>query len=695
MDPRQVASLHEKASEHYVRGEYAEAVAAWKQLLLVDPHDEKAQEGVRMSSLLADSTDELPDFPAPTFPEDEPREPDGLMTRLHEVELRIEAGDFHGAIRSAEELCAEHADDPDVLSTLAQAYAAAGDSERAAETTAKLLSLDPAYAEAAKLLEECRQVSPPQSTLGMVVLRDGREGEPEALLPGEADLLAEPRLAPPAPVAEQAARGRANEYRPPPKDHSSRREAGPGGPDAPAEAQRESVPSKPAPAPQGESRSEDPAAAALKQRVSELWVLAKGAAAKGEDDEALGLLSRLLILDERNQDAMALEEEVRARVENEARKIQEWVEEGARCFDEGRIEEARQLFLKTLERAPTHREALVFLERVDHQLSKHRETTPAVSASRGAAELGEPASTPSAAVAVPQSGTPEPEPFDLEPGADYGDLGSEPQAAQPAQVHAPAAPSRRSRFHLPGRRAMLLGAAGIGLLTGCAVLAWWLSRPGDSPAAEASVAAPRGRSAPAAGNVRPDRLPGPKSKSTGEPVTPPRAGADDAAKRVVDEMARGERAMAAGRYDAAILAFDSVLGVQPDHEEARRRLLDAGEAYRRGKADTEQFGKARRAFETGEYESALRMFYRLPEGTVDASRLGLCKAAGWYNLGLIALRAADCGQAVSHFAEAAALLPADPEVRRARTLAAACQSRRKDRAYYDIVESLPFRDLSD
>ncbi|HEX5042104.1 MAG TPA: tetratricopeptide repeat protein [Candidatus Polarisedimenticolaceae bacterium] len=45
-------ALHERASQHYLSGEFAEALAAWEELLRLNPADERAQEGTRLSRMM-------------------------------------------------------------------------------------------------------------------------------------------------------------------------------------------------------------------------------------------------------------------------------------------------------------------------------------------------------------------------------------------------------------------------------------------------------------------------------------------------------------------------------------------------------------------------------------------------------------------------------------------------------------------
>ena len=49
---KQIENLHQQASTLYLQGEYVAALGAWRQLLKLDPRDERAREGVRLCELL-------------------------------------------------------------------------------------------------------------------------------------------------------------------------------------------------------------------------------------------------------------------------------------------------------------------------------------------------------------------------------------------------------------------------------------------------------------------------------------------------------------------------------------------------------------------------------------------------------------------------------------------------------------------
>jgi tetratricopeptide (TPR) repeat protein len=55
MDRHDNESLHEKASEHYLQGEYETALELWRTLRNQAPEDERAAEGIRLCEMMSDS----------------------------------------------------------------------------------------------------------------------------------------------------------------------------------------------------------------------------------------------------------------------------------------------------------------------------------------------------------------------------------------------------------------------------------------------------------------------------------------------------------------------------------------------------------------------------------------------------------------------------------------------------------------
>ncbi len=662
MDQQKIDTFHQRASDHYMRGDYKKALDVWKRVLEIDPLDEKALEGVRLSSLLEGGVDHpLDSDPSEAGPRYEDP-PDALRRRLDEVEKRIATGDFHEALRAAEMLRSERPTDPDVLSALARACLAAGEADQAAHITSQLLSLDPAYAEAAQLLEECRQLSPPQSPLGSVVLREAPELRPAAVSMGVAPVDSLPGFEPHSFLEEliaPAAPEKTKTVSPP-----ARGEEKGLAPLSPAESAALARPSA------------DPATTVLKQRVHDLLRQANEAAESGRKDDALGLLSRLLILDDQNIEAMALDEKLRQEAGESARSSEEWLNEGVQCLEQGQAGRARELFLRVLEAVPDHREAVDYLDRAEARLQY--EASPRVGMPKEAGGLA----GPPARGHVWQAPQSEPE----IPTAELS--GPILPVARLERKRERAATSVAQ--HRPRRRWLsptaLVVAGGVALLATGAVLAWRHFVGEDTATPKAALTPP-----PAvATQVAPPEA---TARSTQEP-----ASEGTAAKRtpeIGDAIRRAEAAMESGRFEAAILAYNEVLSLAPDNANARKRLLEAGDLYRKNKIEIDKLERARRGFAQGEYEAALGVFYRLSPGLVGPAALNGYKVNGWYNLGIVSLRAANCAQAASQLGEALALDASDAGVRSASALAEACPNQQKDRAYYDTVGRLPFRSLEE
>jgi len=662
MDRRQIEQLHEQASEFYVRGEFLEAVATWKQILEIDPDDEKAQEGLRISSNLQASATLPP--PDGFLGQDEP---DRLKACLSEVEVRIDSGDLHGAMRAAELLRVEHPDDPSVLSVLAKAYSLAGESDKAAEMMAKFLASSPEYAAAAALLEECRQVSPHESHLGSVVVRDGDSGPaadpllhsaPAGLLLEEPapDLDDEPVAVAAAPRASAVAA-------------TVGEEKGLALPDATSFRQAE---------------SKDAPAAALRDRVSELLRQARAAMADGRHDDALGFVSRILILDDGNDEAMRLEEEIRKHSGAAERDLDRLITEGAHLFDLGRHDESRQIFLQVLEKSPSHREAVAYLERVDAQMARAGGPAilPAGVRPRGKvwappAEDGAEAHKPEAAPLEANEDLLAPMESDQEPEVEGTPL---PEAEVAVAPRTPF--SARRIPDLVGPRFFRLVVIGLAGILVAVVASWWLLRDSGGSA-----------DADSAANVPAQHGKGKKRAAAAVTKSPAILTPEQKTAQIAQFLAQGDEALARRDYQAAIMAYNEVVRLDPEEGTVRAKLLAAGEEYKKNRSELEQLEKARTLFAGGEYESSLRMIYRLPEGLLPADVWERYKVAGWYNMGVVALRGANCKDAVAHLTEAQSLAPNDADVRAARDLADRCASMSSDRSFYNRADGLAFRKL--
>jgi tetratricopeptide (TPR) repeat protein len=679
MDRQQIDQLHEKASEHYLRGEFRDALEAWESLLTIDPGDEQAMEGVRLAALLADGT-EPPAPPAPPLPSIDPAD---LQKRLDEVDAHIEAGDLKGAVDVAERLAAELPFDPAAIEArdrarraletepfleeqLARAKAelVAGRAGAAALACRSILSIDPQHFEAASLLRRCEGAPEGGDPLdeGLKVLDtlairlDGAKQVVEAFpRPRPA---AEPpvTMAPPAPVA------------PPAHATAAASDAKGPGPLSPP--------------------TQSAAADELRRRVDDLLAEARREAAADRIDEALGILSRVFILDEQNQKALTLEQDLRTAQGKSSRDADAWLQEAVQDFEAGRIEEARDLFLKVLRRYPGHLEAVDYLERIDS--AEARKEEGAAAAGYKPVFRGEDLLAGGEAPSGPRTMTAEPGTCAIPLERGTGQAENAPQAdhAGPWTLEesgivgrAPAAPAvaASTPFSLPWP--LVGGLAAVVVVAAIAGIAWQVPKLFHARSAHTVPAAQLG--APAAPG--PARRPAAAAPDT---VYPP------AAKSAPEAMARAKAAMDSGAYAAAVIAYNEALTLDPSLEEARAGLMQAGDRYKVQKADRDQIDRAKIAFEEGEYTPTLKILYRLPEGRY-AAEVERYKVNAWYNLGLVSLRAGNCKEAQESFDEALGLRPGETDIRRAKGLAQKYQAAAKDRAFYDAAEAIPFRRINE
>jgi tetratricopeptide (TPR) repeat protein len=414
-------------------------------------------------------------------------------------------------------------------------------------------------------------------------------------------------------------------------------------------------------APLSAAPQDSPSAAAyeLHRRVADLLAEAKAKADAGEKDEALAILSRLAILDDENQEAAALRERLLASGPSDLDRIEESIIEGVAALESDRLEDAERHFRAVLALSPEHREAVHYLEKVQERRAGARSAVHGGEDLLGGDLLGE----MPAASAAPEA------------------------AAVPLAAPAPA--KRSARSAAPTDAPVQLRVQGRGpslkLILGGAMLA--------IAAVGAFMAAPMflgGSKAPSA-VVPPPPRPAPAAKPAAAAPAPIMS-TEDKAKAVAASLERGRERMADGDFGAAVVAFNEALRLDPANLEAKQGLNTAGDRYKERKAEQDALESIRLAFRDGEYTSALRLAYRLPSSVPESYVTGI-KAAGWYDLAVVSLRAGDCNAAISHLDEVLTLIPGDPDATKLRELAARYSEQEKDRSYFDEVEALDFRPL--
>ena len=426
--------------------------------------------------------------------------------------------------------------------------------------------------------------------------------------------------------------------------------------------------SSPAPSP-----TVSAAAAELSRRVNDLLKEAKAKAEAGERDDALAILARLAILDEDNADAAVLRSKIEAEGASDLDKVERAIIEGVAALEADRLDDAERLFREALYLAPEHREARHYLEKVGERRAGGGEELLSV----GRGESAPPENAVHSATGIETASRKQaPAPRPPRPAAI-----EDSEAAGPSEP-----PPSASRPALPPPKFLIWAGVGVVVLAGAAIALPRLAGGTPPETAARKAAAPLSR---------PQRTakPGPPAKNGATaparavPVSP-----EEAARVIASGLATGHALMASGDFGGAVVAFNEALALDPKNAEARTGLEDAGEHYKASKAEREVLNNIRLAFRDGEYTSGLRLAYRLPPST-SKSYTDAVKFVGWYNLAVVALRAGECREALSHLDEALEIAPAEADARKLREFASRYVDAVKDRAFLDRVEALAFRPL--
>jgi tetratricopeptide (TPR) repeat protein len=440
------------------------------------------------------------------------------------------------------------------------------------------------------------------------------------------------------------------------------------------------APSPAGPATASTTPDADPAAAELESRVAELLADARQACAEGRNDDAASVLARIFILDEENAEAQALQRELNPETPVDGEQIEDWLNQGTQLLAGGELEPAREMFEKVLQASPGHAEAEHGMDQVDAALS-------------GAAAgeqplLDDPPPPPPADLDDPALEGQAHVPESLEAGTEAVPLaaasggpaaGPMPAVAEAGgPIVAETAPSAKA----PRKGGKLVLA--VVLLAAVGGAAWWavpryLTGSEESPEAPAPLATTPGSASSQSEGVE-----------TASVAATPAAPAVPAEQQLRTALESARSAYERGDFEAAVVAYNQVLEIDPAHAEARDGLESAAEHFRATQREREQLERARVAFEDGAYASALKLFYRLPD-TVNPQLVQSYLVAGWYNMGLTSLKAGACDEAAEHFDEALAIRPGDPPTLHARRIAERYRVQARDSAYYRTVEAMPFR----
>ncbi|MBD3869068.1 MAG: hypothetical protein IFK94_13170 [Acidobacteria bacterium] len=440
------------------------------------------------------------------------------------------------------------------------------------------------------------------------------------------------------------------------------------------------------PMPDSDTRLDAAAAAELLNRQGQLLEDARTARDEGRLDDATAVLARLFILDEQNAEGRALEAEILEHGSKAAYEVEDKIAEAVQWMESGRLEDAESNLRRVLDISPAHQEAEHYLEQVLQRMEE--------ASSAGEEPAAEPADSNMDHGAV-HLDTGEAEEIALGGAIPGMEPIGDPMMDEPVQELEFGDPGEEVAGE-PSGKPGLLSSRNIILAVVFLIMAaagWYFARNllggGSAPAAEpeqASFANPAAGGADAAVERTTEELiqqADALSRSTDEV-------SKSAAERIPGLVQEAGRQMEEADYASAVITWNKVLELDPGHTGARRGLEDAGRSYREWQSRSADLVRAGYVFEEGDYSSALKILYRLPED-IQPEKVLIHKVNGWYNMAVISLKAGRLDQALLRFGEIELLAVEDSAAAELQAFAESYQGREKDRAFYQDVNDLTFR----
>ncbi len=486
---------------------------------------------------------------------------------------------------------------------------------------------------------------------------------------------------------------------------------------------------------------------------------ARSALEQGRNKDAIALAGRALALADNYEEADDILAEARGREQRQADDAEILLAEAIEEFERGRVEVAVPLFRQVLQVVPGHTEAVDYLRRAEDTPTSAARLVPAPPSNEAPSILGDdvdvtelpsiplagtaPQEDPATSAAAHQdpfsdlgeeefdtAGQPKKLPPSSDPlwgaGAAHGTSKTRPAPSSPAAtvaipppVHialppvtpppaaqAPAAPlpsTRPARVrHGGGSRVVRLAVAAV-LFVGLAGAAWYALGAleilgGDTDRADVKVAA-----ANAGAIVKRGRAPKPQGEeapqATPEPVTNQQVPASEPAPRYTSRdvprlVREAQAALDEGDPARAVELLAAAQTADPRDFDVLDRLETARVLQREHQQAQERIAEARVAFERGSYDEALRLFYRLPTEHKPPN-LDRWIAAGWYNMGVLALQSGQIAEARRFLADSLEHDPENPETIRLREVAQRYRTRDADDAFRVYVNGLTLRALPD
>ena len=747
----QIRDLHAQAEGHYSAGDLQSARQIWEAILQIAPGDQRAEEGLRLTSL-ADANWSLVEASAGGTPQ--------RAARIAQVREYLGSGLPGEAERLAQELAREAPEDEELKSLVQMARQALersaltveglrdarlalsqGDRLKAAELCRRVLEIDAGDREAKLLLEQAQGLARPASS------------PPGNDLELDLDATVQPapqRTPPPAPaVASEGELELDLPLAPQPGAAVVTCETAVASPPAPAgaplgddpvsvrdlfDAAEEMTDSHgSSELPTNNAVVMDPA----RDEAALLVSRARGELKQGKFAEASELASQAMALSESVPGAQSVLDQARAEMDKRASQAENLLVEGVSLFDDDKAAEAIPLFEQALELVPGHCEILEYL-------AKARVATGGGDITFEE-DLSSMASIPLASVAPPASSEelldldldtstapsldgapPSPPPLDAPPppappleaistppvppleaadGVDAPPVAPLMPESPPAETAAAArgsSPKGRSSSSSPAPvRRLLIGAVVLALVGagGWYGYQWWFSRAqAKEDTAQAGLALSVDESAESS-IVPAEELgstPEPLPVAPAAPETPASASASPRYTRadVPRLLARASRALAKGQEKEALDLLLAAQDADPSNFAILDKIQQAQESLRQREDAEERIALGRQAFAEGSYEEALRVFYRIPK-PFQPRAINRWIANGWYNLGVHALQAGDVVEANRFFSDCLELSPNDHQAMRDQEVARRYRRRGLDDAYRMYVTRLKLRVLEE
>ncbi len=233
----------------------------------------------------------------------------------------------------------------------------------------------------------------------------------------------------------------------------------------------------------------------------------------------------------------------------------------------------------------------------------------------------------------------------------------------------PPPPSAQARQNAPGP--VVRRGSGSGANLG-------LSSSGSKPSGNTASA---GVSLPAPGSAPLPPAPAP-------PLSP-----EQTRQEIARLSGEGRAFMGRGKYQEAVKSFSRILDLDPANMEAKDQMDQAASKILEQRRLEEDLQTAKEFFVEKDYESALRKFYRLPKDR-NLGELDLFIRNAWYNWAVVSMKGGNCVEALQRLQETLTLDPSDEEALRSQEVAQHYKDRPKDRVFYAYADRLTYRTLN-